>query len=143
MIDWTSLSCPVSKYFSVSECLYLPQWNRIATEADGLNDTIKNNLIKLCIKLDVVRDFFNRPMMVHSMYRPQAYNDLIGGAKGSAHIEGLACDFHISEMICDEARGLILPHLEEWGMRMEDLPGAGWCHLDLREPGPGGRFFKP
>ena len=143
MIDWGKCSSPVSAHFTVSECLYLPKWNRLANEHDGLNDEIKGNLILLCTKLDTVRDFFKKPMIVHCMYRPKEYNSLIGGAVGSAHIEGLAIDFHVINRSCDEVREMLLPLLEQWKFRMEDLPGSNWVHLDLRDPGYGNRFFKP
>lgn len=144
MINWDTYSYPVSKYFNVSDCIYLHHWNRLARDIDGLNEAMKKNLLHLCLKLDVVREFFGRPMVSHCMFRSREYNAYIGGAKDSAHIDGLACDFHISTLNCDVVRKALLPHLEEWGFRMEDNPGSAWVHLDLREPEEGhSRYFKP
>ena len=38
-------------------------------------------------------------------------------------------------------RQVILPHLEEWSIRMEDING-GWIHIDTNPVGYK-RFFKP
>jgi uncharacterized protein YcbK (DUF882 family) len=141
-IDWTTYKYPVSKYFTVGDCLFLPRWHLLANENYGLNDEIKGNLIALCNKLDIVRDFFKTPMITHCTFRPVAYNKEIGGALNSAHTLGKAMDFHVKDMDCDEARNKMIPMLEEWGLRLEDLPGAGWCHLDMN-PVINNRFFKP
>lgn len=122
---------PISKHFSWEEALYLPQWSRQADELDGLSDVIKANLVSLFNKLDIVRDYFQKPIIVHVTYRPLEYNKLIGGAPNSSHIQGLACDFHIDGLVCDDARQTILDNnkLEEWNMRMENRPESNWIHL--------------
>lgn len=144
MVDWTDPKSMVSKYFSVHEALYLPTWARLATESDGLTDEIKANLIVLCQKMDVVRDYFGSPINVHVTFRPPAYNKLIGGAPNSAHTAGSASDFDISGVICDDARAKIIADgkLDEWNMRMEKNPGGSWLHLDMYPPKPN-RYFLP
>ena len=134
----------LSKHFSLKEALYLPSWNREATEADGLDDAVRANLKDLFSKLDSIREFFNKPIHVHVAFRPKAYNAQIGGAKNSAHLSGRAVDFHVQGIECDEARKMILDAnmLEKLGLRMECLPGSAWIHLDTAEPKPN-RYFKP
>ena len=140
-IDWTDPKAKVSKYFSVKECLYLPTWSRMANESDGLDDIIKKNLQSLCHAMDEVREYFDKPITVHVTYRPDAYNKLIGGAPKSKHVQGMAMDFSIKGLTCDEVRKSFKDNnlLELWGMRCEDLPGSSWTHLDIGGKG----FFKP
>jgi hypothetical protein len=144
-IDWTNLSFHLSRHFTVREALWLPKWNRLATEADGLTLEIKANLILLFDKLEVVRQFLgDRPINVHVTYRPKLYNKLIKGAANSAHLYGKACDFDVDGLSCDEVRKLIVPKLEVWNMRCEKLDGASWVHLDTRDVGSSGnRYFIP
>lgn len=63
----------------------------------------------------------------------------------SPHRTGHAVDFHIVGFEgaegCAKIRQLVLPHLEEIGLRMEDITG-GWVHLD-NLPAVHQRFFKP
>lgn len=143
-IDWTNPSCKISKYFTVKECLFLPQWNRLANESDGLNDEVKENILSLAEKMDEIREFFNVSISVHCWLRPTEYNTLVKGAKSSCHLTGKAIDFHVKRLDCDETRQKILDEglLDSLELRMEDLPGSSWVHLDIGFPKPN-RFFKP
>lgn len=140
MIDWKDPKSKVSKYFTVKECLWLPQWNRMANEEDGLTDEIKQNIIQLCYQMDVVREYLNSPINVHCFYRPDAYNKLVGGAANSAHKDGMAIDWDTPGINCNELRPKLVDKLEEWCLRCEDHQG-NWIHLDSRSVGPSGRFF--
>lgn len=143
-IDWTKGTDKVSKYFTVKEALWLPQWNRMATAADGLDATVKENLIQTFEKMDLIREFLGTPIIVHCAYRPEEYNKLVGGAKNSAHKSGQACDWHAKGVDCDDVRGQLRHLLEDYNIRMEDLPNSNWVHIDTRAPGASGkRFFKP
>ena len=145
-IDWTNPNDKISQYFTVREALWLPQWNRLTTEADGLTKEIKWNIMEAALLMDIVRAALETPVVVHCWYRPTAYNKLVGGASKSAHTEGKAIDFSITTNDCDYVRDKILKLnlLETYELRMEDLPGSNWVHLDTRAPGPSGkRFFKP
>ena len=143
-IDWTDPKAQVSKHFTVHEAIYLPTWGRLATETDGLTDEVKANLITLFAKMDIVREYFGKPINVHVTYRPEEYNKLIGGAPMSAHKFGKACDFDVSGMNCDDVRSQIMANhlLETWDFRMEMLPGSVWVHLG-NDWKSGIRYFKP
>lgn len=139
----------ISEHFTWHEALWLPKWNRHATEDDGLNGDVLKNLTQMFLKMDKVRDLFGQMVIVQCAYRPEKYNAEVGGAANSAHMAlepGVAAvDFHIVKFECDKVRSAILSHgvLDFWGLRMEDLDGP-WVHLDNRQPLPGHtRFFKP
>ena len=146
-IDWTDPHCKVSDFFTVHECLNLPTWNRMATEADGLTEEVKANLIKLCTAMDKVRVFFNHSINVHCCFRPAKYNSEVGGAPHSMHSLGSAMDFNVVSLECKDAIAMMLKDnkLEEWGMRCENNgPAPTWIHLDLKiVPEGGHRYFIP
>ena len=143
-VNWNDPNSKVSRYFTVKEAIWFPQWNRCATEKDGVGLAQKQNLINLFNMLDKVRDIFGKPMIVHVAYRSYSYNKLVKGAPASSHILGMACDFHVKDVECDEVRKVLVDKLENLGFRMEDLPGSSWIHLDIRPvPKGGARYFKP
>jgi len=126
-------------YFKWKEMLRLVQWNIhvYPTEDQYMN------LIRTMQRMHWIREFFRAPITVTSGLRPSAYNKLIGGAHRSTHIEGKACDFQVKGVDPDEVRKQLLPLLDQLDMRMESLPGASWVHIDIKEPGRSGRYFKP
>lgn len=138
------MSKDISKHFSWHEAIYLSQFIREATEADGLTQQVKDNLVVLFNKLDVIRDHFNKPIVIHVAFRSPEYNKMVKGAPNSAHLQGKAVDFHVVGLTCDEVRKSILDAklLESLDMRMEDLPGSRWTHLDTA-PVIKNRYFKP
>lgn len=101
------------------------------------------NLIKTAQKMELIRSILgNEPLKITSGWRPYAYNRLIKGAPQSAHVQGLACDFQHASKDADTCRFILMAHLENLKVRMEDLPYSNWVHIDLRETS-GERFFKP
>lgn len=132
----------ISKYFIWKEATHLNQWGRIASDQE-LTEDIKRNLVGIFFTLDKVRELVNKPIIVLCAFRPEEYNKLVKGAPNSAHKYGMAVDIDVQGLTGDELRALILPKLDEWQLRMEDLPGSSWVHLDTRPPGAGPRFFKP
>jgi hypothetical protein len=156
-IDWSDGDAKLTRYFTVKEAIWLPRWNRLAEEADGLTHAVKCRLVTLLLLMDEVREFFGRPISVHVCYRPSKYNALVKGARSSAHLASVnrsgqplrddqmeaAIDFHVAGVDCDEARQRINDDglLDRLGLRMEQMDGGNWVHLDNRAPGAGGRFF--
>lgn len=143
------LHAPITPHFDWSDALWLHDWGRPATEEDGLTDEILHNLMDLFQRMELVREFFGKPINIHCAYRPQKYNRAIGGAENSAHMamgKEAAADFNVLGITCDNARSLILAcdKLTAWEMRMERREGSDWIHLDTRIPAPGhNRYFAP
>jgi zinc D-Ala-D-Ala carboxypeptidase len=145
-VDWTAPNCPVTEHFSVKDCLYFPRWGRLAITADGLTSEILAACQALASNLETVRAWYGCPLLVHCWFRNVPYNLLVGGARGSAHLEGLAVDFSPATGSCRDFIQRVLAEqcLAEWGMRMENNgPYPSWVHLDLRAPGASGTYFVP
>lgn len=139
----------ISKYFTWHEALYLPRWDRLANEADGLTEEIKSNLINLFYKMDDVRVWSGAPIVVHEAYRPPEYNSLIKGARQSQHLLGNAVDFHSEAIGIENFKIKVMAEIEQknmldiWKMRMERNT-IGWIHLDQMEIIHGqARYFFP
>lgn len=134
----------VTEHFSDYEVRWLPKWGRLAEPGrDGMTHEIWANINRMADKMEEIRAIFNCPLIIHSWFRPREYNLIIGGARNSAHMYGLAVDFSIKGMRCDDIRAVLVDMLDDLDIRMEDLPGSSWVHVDIRSPGPGGRYFKP
>jgi len=143
-VNWSNPNDKLSVFFTVKEALFLPSWNRMATSKDGLGPTQQDNLVKLFRIMDQVRNLFGKPVIVHVAFRSYSYNKEIGGAPNSLHVQGMAVDFHVAGVDCDDVRAKLIPKLEEWGLRMENKAGSNWVHLDTRPVAAGGnRFFLP
>lgn len=152
LINWKDTGYNVSRFFTVREAIYSSRLGRLMDERDGLTDHVKEQIVRLGDKLDLVHEFIGLPMIVHSWYRPFDLNKLVGGSKGSKHMclgDYSAIDFHChvqgtksNEEACDILRASLEPKLEEWGLRMEKLPGADWIHLDSAEV-VFLRYFRP
>ena len=143
MVDWSNPQSQVSQFFKVRECLWLPTWSRMATDADGLTDEIRSSLFALCQTMDHIREFFEEPINVHCTYRPPPYSVLVGGSATDVHTKGMAMDFDVQNVSCDDARSLLFPSLDALQIRMEKNPGKDWLHVDIHPVGPSGRYFNP
>lgn len=153
MTNWSDPAGRVTSNFTVKEACFLPSWGVLHQPSAEE----KANLLRLCLTMERLRKIIGKPINVHCMLRPNKanapgsehdgkdYNKFIKGAKRSAHLTGLACDFSVTGMTCDEVRALLLPGLLAVGIRMEDLPGSSWVHVDLLNPllSGGRRYFKP
>lgn len=153
-INWEDENAPVADHFRVHEVLWLPSWRLYHDPSDAE----KAEAAKIAEAMDKIRKLVAAPINVHCWIRPikvnapdsrhdgKNYNLYIGSrSKRSAHIFGRAVDFHVAGHTgpdrCDEIRQSLLPHLEEWGIRMEDNRG-GWIHIDTNPVGRN-RFFLP
>lgn len=143
IILWNNPESKITQNFTVKDALWLGLWKRLATEKDGIDDAIKDELVKTLQMLEQVRSILCGPILVSSCYRPLAYSPLVGGYAGDVHCKGLAVDFVPGgPLSIRSAKDLMHPHLESLNIRME-LGTTTWIHCDRREPGPSGRYFVP
>jgi uncharacterized protein YcbK (DUF882 family) len=137
--DFLDQNIGASKYFKWREALYLKQWD---VHAFPKTESVYLSIIEVSAKLDLIREIVARPLIVTSWYRPEKYNTFIKGSFDSAHKYGLACDFVVNGIGAQTVREMLIDELEKLDIRMENLPTAGWIHIDIREPG-NSRYFQP
>lgn len=160
-INWNDPKAKISRFFTVKEAIWLPEWNRLGNQPqDGLTDEVKKNLIQTFKWMDEIREWIGKPINVHLAFRSMAYHlDLykrinekrikegkkpLSVPMNSGHLHGVAVDFSVQGLSCDDVKRRILNEkiLEKYNLRMEDNGwGANWIHLDSRPVGPSGRFF--
>lgn len=86
----------LSKYFTLRELLLIKN-NTELLPLSEVSPEILNNLKKLCQKADEIREFYKKPIVVTSGFRPEWYNKQIdNAAPNSKHKFGQAMDFYIS-----------------------------------------------
>jgi Peptidase M15 len=152
-IDWANPKSQISDHFTVHEATWLPTWGIYHIPSDSEKD----NVLQTADKMESIRTFLgDNPVNVTCWMRPTSvncpgnkmdgrnYNQLVGGALNSAHIVGLAVDFTVSTITCDDVKFHLVSELENFQIRMEKRPGSNWTHIDLRQPLPGhSRYFIP
>nr|WP_229265400.1 D-Ala-D-Ala carboxypeptidase family metallohydrolase [Duganella sp. 1224] len=89
---------------------------------------VVENLRRVAAVLEQVRAAVGRPITVSSGYRCPALNTAVGGARDSAHLQGLAADINVSGMAPkDLARTIIAA-----GIQFDQLIYEGtWVHIGL------------
>jgi zinc D-Ala-D-Ala carboxypeptidase len=138
MFEDLNTPIPGTENFQWREALYLSRWNIHAIPPKP----VLVNILKMAKQLQQVRDILTRPMLITSWWRPAEYNKLINGAPKSWHVTGGAVDFRCPGISADQLREILVPALEDLELRMENLPGASWVHVDNKEPG-NQRYFMP
>lgn len=127
MFEQLDVRIGYSKYFYWREALLLSRFGMFASPPDAL---IESNIRTTALRMDMIRELFDCPILITSWYRPEKYNSQIGGAKASSHIQGLACDFMVKGMTSIKAREILKPHLQKFNIRMEAI-NTPHVHIDL------------
>lgn len=110
---------------------------------------IDQNLHELCRRLNIVREAFNKPMIVTSGLRSEKQQEeLIKAGKSSAlkskHLTGHAAD--IQDLDGSLAKWCLenVKVLEQAGLWIEQPAYThGWVHFQSVPPRSGNRFFVP
>lgn len=90
------MSIKLTTNFSLEELIYSEY--AIRNNIDNTPDSgIIDNLKFLAIKLEAIRELFNRPLIISSGYRCPKLNYMIGGTANSSHQKGLAADFVVKD----------------------------------------------
>lgn len=116
-----------SKYFKWKEALWLPSMEAYAAPTEQQ----KRNIERQASALDVIREYFGKPIIVTSWLRPRNYNAYIGGAPASKHMQGLATDFIVQGVDCGQVKQEIRDNNLYPGRG--EIDTTNWVHLDLGE----------
>lgn len=113
--------------------------------ASDYTQEISDNLDKLLIPLNKMREAYGSPLICNSGWRPPSINAATpGAASHSAHCMGLAADIADPD---GKLMNWVLANLElmkELGFFFEDFRWTpNWVHFGLRKPSSGKRIFIP
>lgn len=115
----------LSKYFKLSEF-------RSKDGAEFPKEVLQN-LQKLVVNLDVIREKIDLPIHVNSGYRSTTHNKKIGGAKNSYHVIGLAADLSARDISPNALKEIIVGLMDSGkitagGVKAYDT----FVHYDIR-----------
>ena len=82
--------------------------------------------------LDKIRADFGKPLRVNSGYRSKAHNLKVGGRVGSAHLKGMAVDFHCNN---SADRTLLLNAIYKNGIVRVGIENT-FIHIDIDNKKP-------
>ncbi len=91
--------------------------------------------IELLESLQVIRDHFQKPIIIISGYRSPARNEIVGGAKKSQHMEAKAADIKIAGISTEEIYNRIDKLMNQGKIKTGGLgfyPSQGFVHYDIR-----------
>lgn len=107
-------------------------WNEVFTNeklCDGIPLLeVFENALRMAQMIQLLRDEVKQPINIHCWVRQPKHNKRVGGAKLSAHLNGLAVDFDVKNMTSDQTRAYIK------AMRLPVRVEANtdtWVHIDL------------
>jgi len=136
----------LSPHFTYKECCDSATARALGID-NNPNPEQLASMIYLCHNvLEPLRSYYNKPVVVTSMFRHVALNKAIGGSKTSQHCLGEACDFEIKGVPNNEVADWISKHLPfdqiilEFYNPSEGI-NVGWIHVSLKR-GSGNRKNK-
>lgn len=115
----------VTKNFKLSELEFSDQ---VPTELIA-------NAVELLQNLQVIRDHFQKPIIIISGYRSPTRNEAVGGAKKSQHMEAKAADIKINGIPTQELYSRIDKLMSQGKIKVGGLgfyPDQGFVHYDIR-----------
>lgn len=95
---------------------------------------VKDNIIKLAINLQTIRDAINKPIHITNAYRCESHNKAVGGVKSSQHLLGKAADLQVKGYTPKQVYNLI-EHLIDNGEILQGGLGLynSFVHYDIRK----------
>lgn len=93
------------------------------------------NALEVLRRLQVLRDFFDKPIRIRSGFRSPEHNKVVGGAAESQHLTASAADFVVEGASPTQVREALLGLI-----RIGALPDGGigsyltFTHYDLGKP---------
>ena len=94
------------------------------------------NMKQVCGQLELIRDYFARPIFITSGFRCPGLNDAIGGSATSQHMRGEAADFVVKDFQDETGLGIVFDwcgHHLNYGQLIFERPTnrKPWIHIGL------------
>lgn len=125
----------MAKYFTVAEMLKseTADKNKIQNTPSA---EIEQNIEKLLVVLDDLREFYGKPIKITSGFRCTELNRLVGGSPTSAHVIGYAADLQPIGDTFENFKAEVLRWLDKSGVKfdqciLERNKSTQWVHFGL------------
>lgn len=92
-------------------------------------DEIINNLNHTLQRLNTIREGYGKPIIISSGYRCPELNELVGGAKDSKHLTGLAVDLKWDKDLVE----YIIDNFSFDKLIREKSGNVKWIHIQFRK----------
>ena len=115
----------VTKNFKLSELEF----------SDAIPPELIANAVELLQNLQIIRDHFQRPIVIISGYRSPERNAAVGGADKSQHLEAKAADIKIAGVPTEEIYNRIDKLISQGKIKQGGLGKyikSGFVHYDVR-----------
>jgi zinc D-Ala-D-Ala carboxypeptidase len=122
----------VSEHFTWAEVFQ----HRSLSEVLRAGLVIFQNALIQAQKMERIREYLRGLLgevviVVSSWYRSTMINNMVGGAKGSQHLLGLAVDFTVPGHSPAKIQALLIPQKDKIGFCLE-ITNGNWTHVDNR-----------
>lgn len=133
------LSSEMSKYkITMTEYLKGRQLN------SPLTYEMYDNMCKLLVAVNMLRDKYGKPLGVSSGYRSKEDNRRVAGSPNSLHMTCEAVDFMDHDKSLKKFLLANIQLLEDLDLYAEDFDATPtWVHLQIKAPKSGVRVFRP
>lgn len=116
---------------------YFKSWeitNSTKAEENNIDNTptedeIINNLNHTLQRLNAIREGYGKPIIISSGYRCPELNELVGGAKDSKHLTGLAVDLKWDKDLVE----YIIDNFSFDKLIREKSGNVKWIHIQFRK----------
>lgn len=126
----------LSPHFRLSEFLRSQTATRRGIDMTPPQQVI-DNLSRLCVLILEPLRKLHGPIGISSGYRPKALNEIIGGAKNSAHVTGCAADISVAGVSVSALFSSIVAHDSSAAGYFDQVINeyGQWVHVAIAEPG--------
>jgi hypothetical protein len=122
----------LSEHFSLEELVASQLAARLRFDNRPAPDVLAN-LRRVAAVLEQIRALVGGPVQVSSGYRSPAVNAALGGAKSSAHLQGLAADINVPGL----APRVLAKLIRDSDIQFDQLIYEGtWVHIGLSAGAP-------
>lgn len=118
-----------TKYFKGWEIVNSTKAKENNIDNTPTEDEIINNLNHTLQRLNAIREGYGKPIIISSGYRCPELNELVGGAKDSKHLTGLAVDLKWDKDLVE----YIIDNCSFDKLIREKSGNVKWIHIQFRK----------
>lgn len=134
----------MTKNFKLNEFLRSDTASRYKID-NKPNEEQLENLSFVAEQLEVIRSYYNKPILISSGFRTKELNSLLKGSKTSQHMQGLAVDINLKTKNENKIFfNLVNKLIQEKNIKVYQLideKNYSWIHIGFSKTNPKGQIL--